>query len=186
MNNFNAHGYSVAEVAQVLGVTPATVRSYINNKKLDADVEGVIQKGRRRRIRITREQLAAFMKKQKGYYESNPLYQKLCGCGDIAKKEDTTSIDPFDEYAVSDISELSGAWSPENLNKKDSLNETKNSQKTLSMENTNRKEGEQTLTLSVDGRVSIGNISRATMITVVSALLADSNFNPSDIKIDLN
>lgn len=117
MNNFNAHGYSVAEVAQVLGVTPATVRSYINNKKLDADVEGVIQKGRRRRIRITREQLAAFMKKQKGYYESNPLYQKLCGCGDIAKKEEAP-IDPFDEYAVSDISELSGAWSPENLNKK--------------------------------------------------------------------
>lgn len=54
------------------------------------------------------------------------------------------------------------------------------------MENTNRKEDEQTLTLSIDGRISIGNISRATMITVVSALLADSNFNPSDIKIDLN
>jgi hypothetical protein len=117
------------------------------------------------------------MKKQKGYYESNPLYQKLCGCGDdIAKKEEATPIDPFDGYTVSDISELSGAWS----------NETKNSQKTLSMENTNRKEGEQTLTLSIDGRVSIGSISRATMITVVSALLSDSNFNPSDIKIDLN
>jgi predicted transcriptional regulator len=176
MNNFNAHGYSVAEVAQILGVTPVTIRSYINNKKLEADVEGVIQKGRRRRIRITREQLAAFMKKQKGYYESNPLYQKLCGCSDDIAKKEEAPMDPFDEYAVSDISELSGAWS----------NKTKNSQKTLSMENTNRKEGEQTLTLSIDGRVSIGNISRSTMITVVSALLSDSNFNPSDIKIDLN
>ena len=127
MNNFNAHGYSVPEVAQILGVTPCSVRHYINEGKLKADVSGEFRKGHKRRIRITKQQLADFMQSRKGYYESNPLYQKLVGsANDIAKKEEKIEENPFDSYAVKDISELSGACSPENLNKKDSPNKTKN------------------------------------------------------------
>lgn len=184
MNNFNAHGYSVPEVAQILGVTPCSVRHYINEGKLKADISGEFRKGHKRRIRITKQQLADFMQSRKGYYESNPLYQKLVGsANDIAKKEEKIEEDPFDSYAVKDISELSGAWSPENLKKMDPK---ENSKKTLSMENTKEKEVKDTLTLLVDGRISIGSIGRSTMITIVTALLSDDKFNPSDIKITLN
>lgn len=62
MNNFAKPGYSVNETAQLIGVTPATIRHWIDNGALGAYVSSdKIEKGRKRKIRIGRGHIADYI-----------------------------------------------------------------------------------------------------------------------------
>lgn len=107
MKNFKKCGYSVVEVAQILGVTPVTVRKKIDNGELDALVDGTLQKGHKRKIRITRENLSKFIKDHEGYYERETVKVFMSSFKDVSKE---TTKSKEDEQTVNSIFNLTGAW----------------------------------------------------------------------------
>lgn len=187
MMNYKKTGYSVPEVAQILRVTPATIRSWINNGRIKANIEGVITKGKKRKLRITREQLSDFIKKNKSYYDQETydafvIAEARAASEESEKQKKTVAIfDPMTkqldatDFEVNDISKLTGAWSsivkPTTESKKDLTPTTKK---------------EKQPTLLVDGRIALGNIEKETLKVIINALLEDKQFNPDSIAIKFN
>lgn len=192
MMNYKKTGYSVPEVAQILRVTPATIRSWINNGRIKANVEGVITKGKKRKLRITREQLSDFIKKNKSYYDQETydtfvIAEARAASEEAEKQKKTVAIfDPMPkqldatDFEVNDISKLTGAWS--SIVKPETPKPTTESKKDLTP--TTKKEKQPTLL--IDGRITLGNIEKETLRIIINALLEDKQFNPDSIAIKFN
>lgn len=168
MKNFKKSGYSIPEVAQILGVTPATVRTRIDKGELNALVDGVYEKGHKRKFRITRDQIADYLKKHTAYYERETVKVFL---DNVKEKTPTTMDGGFDgAYTVNDISELSGAWAGL-------------SSEPLSLGDTDLVKP-KSYKILVDGRIMVCNVEKKTIQTIINALLEDSTFNPKTITIE--
>lgn len=167
MMNYNKTGYSTKEVAQILGCIPQTVINRIDNGELEALVDGKQQPGKRRKIRVTREQLTSYIRTHRGYYEKETVKAFLKACQvDIKPKEEPSEASETSE--VHDIKELTGAWA----------GLVGNSVDTEPPKN-------ETHQLLVDGRIMVCNVEKKTIKAILDALLEDSQFQAKTIEIKL-
>lgn len=181
--NFRKEGYSVAEVAQVLRITPASLRSWIDAGKIEANMSSdKIEPGHRRTTRITREQLSRFiMRNQRKYpldqYKAYVLASRAEETRPECQKENDFDRGPA--YKANSLSELTGAWA--------GLAEAaaKIPEKTIEPkpEPTSEANGEQTFLISINDRVALGNLSKETCGIIFSALASDGYFQFEELTI---
>lgn len=172
MNNYNKVGYSVPEVAQILGCTPLTVRRYIYDGRLKADVTRMEKKNI---IRIRREHLVAYMKEHQSRFNSDLL--KQFGITDTDDDKNDTKEPNGDSvdfapgaYAIKDVSELKGAWGK---NKKpDTKAKSVKSEKRF-----------PAYDLIADGKVVISGCEKLTVGKIVDALITDRQLDIKEISI---
>lgn len=174
MNNHHKIGYSVPEVAQIFGCTPVTVRKYIYDGKLKADVT---KNDKQNTIRIRREHLVEYMREHKTRFDDEIL--KRFGVdtddGKTAKpsdvKDNKSDFAPG-AYAVDDISELEGAWGKDkNTNNK--AKPTKSRREFPAYE------------IVADGKVVISGCEKLTVGRIVDALIIDRQLEIKEISIKM-
>jgi len=172
MNNHHKIGYSVPEVAQIFGCTPVTVRKYIYDGKLKADVT---KNDKQNTIRICREHLVEYMTEHPGRFDSELL--KRFGVdtddGKTAKpsdvKDNKADFAPG-AYTVTDVSELEGAWGKDkNTNNK--VKPTKSRKEFPAYE------------IVADGKVVISGCEKFTVGKIIDALIIDRNLDIANISI---
>lgn len=181
--NFRKEGYSVAEVSQVLHVTPATLRSWIDAGKMEANMSSdKIESGHRRTIRITREQLSRFIVRNQRKYPLDQYKAYVLASNAEETQPERQKEDDFDcgpAYKANSLSELTGAWAgfaeavsklPEKIAEPtpEPISEVKD---------------EQTFLISINGRVALGNLSKETCGIIFSALASDSHFQFEELTI---
>lgn len=168
MKNYNKIGYSVSEVAQIFGCTPVTIRRYIYNGYLKADVS---KNDKQNTIRIRREHLAEYMTEHPGRFDSELLKRFGIGTGDgktekkIEKKDNKADFAPG-AYTVTDVSELEGAWG-----NKQKQTRAKYEKKYPSYD------------IVADGNVVISGCEKLTVGKIVDALITDRNLEITNISI---
>lgn len=183
--NFRKEGYSVAEVSQVLHVTPATLRSWIDTGKMEANMSSdKIEKGHRRTIRITRSQLSRFiMQNQRKYpldqYKAYVLASHAEGTQPERQKEDDFGCGPA--YKANSLSELTGAWA--DLAEAAAKIPEKTTAPTPEPVDTPEKQDDATFMISINGRVALGNLGKETCGIIFSALANDSHFQFEELTI---
>lgn len=181
--NFKKEGYSVAEVAQVLHVTPATLRGWIDAGKLEANMSSdKIESGHRRTIRITREQLSRFiMQNQRKYpldqYKAYVLASHAEETQPECQKEDIFDCGPA--YKANSLSELTGAWA----GFAEAVSKLPEKIADPTPEPASEAEDEQTFLISINGRVALGNLCKETCGIIFSALASDSHFQFEELTI---
>lgn len=169
MKNYHKIGYSVPEVAQIFGCTPATIRKYIYDGYLKADVS---KNDKKNTIRIRREHLVEYMTEHPGRFDSELL--KRFGIGtDDGKPETKGSKDNKVDfapgaYAVTDVSELEGAWGKQDKKR----SESKKPEKKF-----------PSYDIVADGNVVISGCEKFTVGKIVDALITDRNLEITNISI---
>lgn len=162
MKNYHKIGYSVPEVAQIFGCTPVTIRRYIYDGQLKADVS---KNDKQNTIRIRREHLVEYMTEHPGRFDSELL--KRFGIGtDIEKKDNKADFAPG-AYTVTDVSELEGAWG----NKQKQTPKAKPEKKYPAYD------------IVADGNIVISGCEKLTVGKIVDALIADRNLEIINISI---
>lgn len=178
MMNSKKEGYSVPEVAQILHLCPATIRNMINRGELDCNLyPEKITTGKRRQIRITRAHIQEYMRSHRSKFTK----EDLDAWGVDGKTRPTLpKADVSEAYEIRDLSELKGAWA--------GLAES-NETEIAKIEETLNHAVEQSKTkvtsysLSIDGRIAVGNVEAKTVSAIVDALLHDSNISYDNISI---
>lgn len=169
MNNYNKIGYSVPEVAQIFGCTPVTIRRYIYDGHLKADVS---KNNKQNTIRIRREHLVEYMTEHPGRFDSELLKRFGIGTDDgkpetkIEKKAKKADFAPG-AYTVTDVSELEGAWS----DKQKQAPKAKPEKKYPAYD------------IAADGKVVISGCEKLTVGKIVDALITDRNLEITSISI---
>lgn len=182
--NFGKEGYSVIEVSQVLHVTPATLRNWIDTGKMEANMSSTtIEKGHKRTIRITRSQLSRFIMQNQTRYPLEEYKRYVLAShleeAESKPKADDREFDCGPAYKANDLSELTGAWAgfaeavskfPEKIAEPtpEPISEVKD---------------EQTFLISINGRVALGNLSKETCGIIFSALASDGHFQFEELTI---
>lgn len=186
MNNHHKIGYSVPEVAQIFGCTPVTIRKYIYNGKLKADVT---KNDKANTIRIRREHLVEYMREHKTRFDDELL--KRFG----VDTDDGKTVKPSDmkdnksdfapgAYTVGDISELEGAWGKDKKpNKKANKKASKNTNKKA--EPTKSEKKFPTYEIVADGKVVISGCEKLTVGRIVDALIIDRQLEIKEISIKM-
>lgn len=170
MKNYNKIGYSVSEVAQIFGCTPVTIRRYIYNGYLKADVS---KNDKQNTIRIRREHLVEYMTEHPGRFDSELLKRFGIGTDDgkvetkIEKKDNTADFAPG-AYTVTDVSELEGAWGKHDKKR----NEPKKPERKY-----------PAYDIVADGKVVISGCEKLTVGKIVDALITDRNLEITNILI---
>lgn len=162
MKNYHKIGYSVPEVAQIFGCTPVTIRRYIYDGHLKADVS---KNDKQNTIRIRREHLVEYMTEHPGRFDSELL--KRFGVETKIEKKDNKADFAPGAYTVTDVSELDGAWG--------------NKQKQASKAKTERKY--PAYDIIADGNVVISGCEKFTVGKIVDALITDRNLEITNISI---
>lgn len=169
MKNHHKIGYSVSEVAQIFGCTPVTIRRYIYNGYLKADVS---KNDKQNTIRIRREHLVEYMTEHPGRFDSELLKRFGIGTDDsktekkIEKKDNKADFAPG-AYTVTDVSELEGAWG----NKQKQTQKQKIEKKFPAYE------------IVADGKVVISGCEKFTVGKIIDALIIDRNLDIANISI---
>lgn len=169
MNNHHKIGYSVPEVAQIFGCTPVTVRKYIYDGKLKADVT---KNDKQNTIRIRREHLVEYMREHKTRFDDEILKRFGIGTDDgkTAKssdvKDNKADFAPG-AYTVTDVSELEGAWG--------------NKQKQNPKQKIEKKF--PAYDIVADGNVVISGCEKFTVGKIIDALIIDRNLDITSISI---
>ena len=172
MNNHHKIGYSVPEVAQIFGCTPATVRKYIYDGKLKADVT---KNDKRNTIRIRREHLVEYMREHKTRFDDEILKRFGVNTDDGKTEKPSNVKDNKSDFApgaytVDDMSELEGAWGKDkNVNKK--AKPTKSRREFPAYE------------IVADGKVVISGCEKFTVGKIIDALIIDRNLEITNISI---
>jgi hypothetical protein len=168
MKNYNKIGYSVSEVAQIFGCAPVTIRRYIYNGYLKADVS---KNDKQNTIRIRREHLVEYMTEHPGRFDSELLKRFGIGTDDgktdkkIEKKDNKADFAPG-AYTVTDVSELEGAWG-----KQKQASKAKYEKKYPAYD------------IVADGKVVISGCEKLTVGKIVDALITDRNLEIANISI---
>lgn len=169
MKNYHKIGYSVPEVAQIFGCTPATIRRYIYDGHLKADVS---KNDKQNTIRIRREHLVEYMTEHPGRFDSELLKRFGIGTDEdktekkIDKKDNKADFAPG-AYTVTDVSELEGAWST----KQKQTPKAKYERKYPAYD------------IVADGNVVISGCEKLTVGKIVDALITDRNLEITNISI---
>jgi transposase len=179
MTNFNKHGYSTTEVAQIFGCTVSTIHNMINRHVLGAMVTGSSNPNGRKTIRISRENIQEFIR-------SNP--DRFTDADRKAWKIDEDK----EEQSLSTImNKPTGAWRD--------LFEAEKKDLGINHADVTEVENESLLdesakpikipqySVMVNGRIAVSGIAKDTAIAIATALINDTGsaeFNDVTIKID--
>lgn len=177
MKNTKKEGYSVPEVAQVLHLCTATVRNMINRGELGCNLypEKMIP-GKKRQMRITRAHIQEYMHSHRSKFTKEDL--DAWGV-DGKTKPALPKADISEAYPAHDLSELKGAWAGLAESNKAEINKI---EETLNHA-IEQSKMEVTYSLSIDGRIAIGNVEAKTVSAIVDALLHDSNISYDNLTI---
>ena len=178
MMNSKKEGYSVPEVAQILHLCTATIRNMINRGELGCNLypEKMVP-GKKRQMRITRAHIQDYMRSHRSKFTK----EDLDAWGVDGKTRPTLpKADISEAYEIHDLSELKGAWAglaesnkAEIAKMEEALNHTIEQPKTKVT----------SYSLSIDGRIAVGNVEAKTVSAIVDALLHDSNISYDSISI---
>lgn len=178
MTNHTKEGYSVPEVAQVLHLCTATIRNMINRGELGCNLyPEKMTPGKKRQMRITRAHIQEYMRSHRSKFTK----EDLDAWGVDGKTKPTLpKADISEAYEIHDLSELKGAWAglaesnkAEISKMEEALNHTIEQAKTEVT----------SYSLSIDGRIAVGNVEAKTVSAIVDALLHDSNISYDSISI---
>ena len=184
--NFRKDGYSVAEVSQVLHVTPATLRKWIDTGKMEANMSSAtIESGHRRTIRITRSQLSRFIMQNQTRYPLDQ-YKAFVLASHAEEAESKSKADDRDfgcgpAYKANSLSELTGAWA--GLADEATKIPEKITAPTPEPVAIPEKQDDATFMISINGRVALGNLGKETCGIIFSALASDSHFQFEEFTI---
>lgn len=182
MVNSKKEGYSVPEVAQVLHLCTATIRNMINRGELGCNLyPEKMTPGKRRQIRITRAHIQEYMWSHRSRFTKEDL--NTWGIDGKTTKPTTPKPQFAEAYEAHDLSELKGAWAglaESNMAEIAKIEETLN-HTTLTIEQD--KTEVTSYSLSIDGRIAVGNVEAKTVSAIVDALLHDSNISYDSLTI---
>ena len=176
--NFKKHGYSTAEVAQMLNCCVSNVWYMVKDGKIKADVSEPVSPGGRRKIRITREQLIDYLQ---AHTRGNSNYIELLKA--FKPSEQVTTVKKEEPgFIVGTTKEPSGAWTNLSNNKPKLL--ISDSAKTTET-NTLIKDV-KSCSLLVDGRICVANITPSTASEILNCLLKDEITKIGSITIKMD
>lgn len=178
MKNTKKEGYSVPEAAQVLHLCTATIRNMINRGELGCNLypEKMIP-GKKRQMRITRAHIQEYMQSHRSKFTK----EDLAAWGvDGKTKPALPKADISEAYPAHDLSELKGAWAGLVESNKAELNKI---EETINLTIEKSKTEVTSYSLSIDGRIAIGNVEAKTVSAIVDALLHDSNISYDNLTI---
>lgn len=178
MMNSKKEGYSVPEVAQILHLCTATIRNMINRGELGCNLyPEKMTPGKKRQMRITRAHIQEYMRSHRSKFTKEDL--NAWGVDGKTTKP-LPKADISEAYEIHDLSELKGAWAglaesnkAEIAKMEEALNHTIEPSKTEVT----------SYSLSIDGRIAVGNVEAKTVSAIVDALLHDSNISYDSISI---
>lgn len=187
MNNYNKIGYSVQEVAQIFGCTPSTVRKYIYDGHLKADMIFV---NKRNNIRIRREQLIEYMREHKSRFDS----KTLASFGIMDDKEDKKTPQKKSPefapgaYVAKDVSELEGAWGKQGDKQKSDTNikvrYSDHGAASVQLRNSRTEDKRfPTYDIYADDKIVISGCEKLTVGKIVDALVTDRQLDIRNIII---
>lgn len=174
MNNFKKEGYSTKEAAQILHVCPQSIGNYIQRGELKASMSNSkIQPGKRRRIRILKEHIGEYMLAHRDRFTK----EELDTWGKFVKKQDP--IEKASTEEVHSLEELTGAWA--------GLVKSAPAELTPATSTDAKPDIEiqylDSYSISIDGRISIGNVSAVTAGKIINALLEDKQISYNELTI---
>jgi excisionase family DNA binding protein len=187
MDNYAKPGYSTKEVAQILGCTPCTVRHMIESGRMKGRVSNQeVIPGKKRKIRIFREDLANYIYEHRGQFDKALVQQFSKYRTGYPKPDDrsmrVTDTDPQDkEVKVNengDTSVPTGAWA-NLLNATDTdraeqeYKEAIKGIKAYAEKEPVKSERAASYMVLVNGRIAVGNVTVDTAKIIAGALLAD-------------
>lgn len=176
--NSKKEGYSVPEVAQVLHLCTATIRNMINRGELGCNLypEKMVP-GKKRQMRITRAHIQEYMRSHRSKFAK----EDLDAWGVDGKTKPTMPKPQIAEsYQARDLSELKGAWAGL---AESNMAEIAKMEKALNHTIEQAKTEVTSYSLSIDGRIAVGNVEAKTVSAIVDALLHDSNISYDSISI---
>lgn len=187
MTNMNKRGYSTKEVAQILGVHYTTVRTMVDDGRIECLMDPPVTPGGKRKIRFTREHITKYLGEHREHYDEATL--KAWGVTEDSATTGTAEIegekkpeDDMPEFGATSLDKLSGAWADlakaatETPNKPAAVPEPIKEEEPSAAK-------EETYYIFVDGRLSLGNMSSETARTILGALMTDENFGYHQITI---
>lgn len=181
--NFKKHGYSTAEVAQMLNCCVSNVWYMVKDGKIKADVSEPVSPGGRRKIRITREQLIDYLQ---AHTRGNSNYIELLKAFKPSEQVTTTKKDEVKKAEPSFIAgttkEPSGVWTNLSNNKPKLL--ISDSAKTAETDTLIK--DVKSCSLLVDGRICVANITPSTASKILNCLLADEVTKIGSITIKMD
>lgn len=189
--NFNKEGYSTDEVAQILHCCKVTVMNLINAGELGANIypkEKV--PGKKRRIRITRKHIQDYMLSHQSKFSKEDLDAWKV----FEEQKSLPKPEIHEAYEAHSLSELTGAWAGLSELAKQSKHEISHIEEGLeNLVATPKplvasfsdpiKAEHPSFSISIDGRIAIGNIESGTTSKIIDAFLQDDNISYSEITI---
>lgn len=174
MNNFKKEGYSTAEVAQIFHCSKSTVLLYIYNGELKASAsDAKIRPGKRRRIRVLKEHIGEYMLNHRDRFTK----EELDTWGKFVKQQ-SPNKKAITEEAHS-LSELTGAWASLVNPKVVSPEPAPVAEEKPDIEI----DYLDSYSISIDGRISVGNVSAITASKIINALLEDNQISYNELTI---
>lgn len=176
--NYHKEGYSTDEVAQILHCCKATILTLINTGELGANIypKEKVQ-GKKRRIRIARKHIQDYMRTHQSKFSKEDLDAWKV----FEEKEPLPKPEIHEAYKANSLSELTGAWAglaEQNKQEISRLEEALNSAP-IKIAPSER----PSFSISIDGRIAVGNIESTTASKIIDALLQDNNISYNEISI---
>lgn len=189
--NYKKTGYSVPEAAQIFRVIPQTVRNWINQGKLSARIDGKVQPGKKRHIRIEREHIQEYLSQHRGDYDVELLRAFDVDVVDPSEIPDEVKAyykpcgDPELDSLPHTLDECTGAFagmleSEEKVEQE--YHQAMQGIKTYAEQKTETPKPVACQVL-VDGRISVANVTKETAVGILTLLLNDPVTSISDISI---
>lgn len=191
MENYAKPGYSTKEVAQIIGCTPCTVRHMVMSGRMKGRIsDPEVIPGKKRKIRIFREDLANYIWEHQGQFDK-ALVQQF-------SKYRTGYPDPGNEpiRAVNENGDTrfpTGAWAdllnPEKIEReyKEAVTGIKTyaekAEAKAEAEAEDARENVNAYMVLVNGRIAVGNVTVDTAKTIAGALLADTVCEVESVEI---
>lgn len=175
--NFNKEGYSTDEVAQILHCCKVTVMNLINTGELGANIypKEKVQ-GKKRRIRITRKHIQDYMRSHQSKFSKEDLDAWKV----FEEKKPIPKPEIHEAYEAHSLDELTGAWAGLSEGLENPVATPKAPVVTFPDP---IKTGHPSFSISIDGRIAVGNIESGTASKIIDALLQDNNISYSEITI---
>lgn len=192
MDNYAKHGYSTKEVAQIIGCTPCTVRHMIESGRMKGRIsDPEVIPGKRRKIRIFREDLADYIYTHRAQF-SKALVDQFSKYRTGYPKPDDRPIAEKDQQDKKvkvnengDTSVPTGAWAnlmsaatgfANNLSTNTDHSEQEYKEPVKS-------ERATSYMVLVNGRIAVGNVAVDTAKIIAGALLADTICEVESVEI---
>lgn len=175
--NFNKEGYSTDEVAQILHCCKVTVMNLINTGELGANIYPKEKiPGKKRRIRITRKHIQDYMRSHQSKFSKEDL-----DAWKVFEEKTLPKPEIHEAYEAHSLDELTGAWAGLAEQNKQEISRLENALNSAPIAVTPAEH--PSFSISIDGRIAVGNIESGTASKIIDALLQDNNISYSEITI---